>query len=330
MTKKERVYRTLQKETTDGIPSCFSLHFPADQAQGPATIKAHLDFQQATDCDIMKIMNENTIPLLAPLHCARDCRDFPSISMKSPFMERQKELTLQLLDACGDDVFTMGTLHGITTSFMYHPLRTEGKNYDTCRSLFTAWLREDEASVLDAFDRVTDGLCELARCYIELGVDSVFFASLGSEKRCGLTREEFSKWIEPYDKRILQAIQSAGGKAFLHICNHDLNMEYYSNYAPFIDAANWGIYEAPYTLAEGKLLFAGKPIMGGLPNRKGLWLEGSDEETKNEVERVLQEYGEPGFILGADCTLATEQDLSKVRVAVQAAREHKSLGEVGK
>ena len=83
---------------------------------------------------------------------------------------------------------------------------------------------------------------------------------------------------------------------------------------------NWGVFEAPFDLEKGKELFQGKTIMGGLPNRHGVLVDGTKEEVEAEVKKVIREYGRKGLILGADCTLATEQDLDKVKAAVLAAR----------
>ena len=60
--------------------------------------------------------------------------------------------------------------------------------------------------------------------------------------------------------------------------------------------------------------------MGGLPNRHGVLVDGDAEAVRAAVQDVIRTWGRRGLILGADCTLATEQDLSLVRAAVQAAR----------
>jgi len=80
------------------------------------------------------------------------------------------------------------------------------------------------------------------------------------------------------------------------------------------------VYEVPYSLEDGKKLFANCTIMGGLKNRSGVLVTGSDSEIQNEVKSIIEGFGKKGFILGADCTLATEQDMHKLRVAVEAAR----------
>ena len=43
--------------------------------------------------------------------------------------------------------------------------------------------------------------------------------------------------------------------------------------------------------------------MGGLSNHKGPLIEGTPDEIRQEVRRVMAEAGETGFILGTDCTI---------------------------
>ena len=38
MTKKERVIAAIEQREIDGVPSSFSLHFPADKKQGEACV----------------------------------------------------------------------------------------------------------------------------------------------------------------------------------------------------------------------------------------------------------------------------------------------------
>lgn len=86
MTKKERVIRAIRQEETDCIPSCFSMHFPAECANGENAIRAHLDFLEQTDVDILKIMNENLVSSGYDLNSREDYERFPAISAEDPFM----------------------------------------------------------------------------------------------------------------------------------------------------------------------------------------------------------------------------------------------------
>jgi uroporphyrinogen decarboxylase len=164
-------------------------------------------------------------------------------------------------------------------------------------------------------------MCELARAYIkEAGVDSVYYAALGAETKW-YTDEEFARWIKPFDLQIMKAIKDAGGYCFLHMCKSGLNMKRYDDdYAALSDVVNWGVYEAPMSMDEGRLQFPGKTVFGGLANRSGVLVDGDENAVKKEVKQIIDGFGRTGLILGADCTLATEQNLKLVRTAVETAR----------
>lgn len=318
MKAREQVIAAIRGQETDYIPSGFSLHFPKGCESGDAGVEAHLKFFEETDTDICKIMNENLVPYCAGIVCGSDWGKIPSFDMKSEFMQRQIEMTKRILDKCDPDKFMMGTLHGTVASDI-HPIEKD-YGYDGSRLAMVEHLRQDKDTVLDAYKRVTEGMCMLAEKYIELGVDAVYYAALGGEYRY-YTDEEFAEYIEPLDKQILQTIKGTKGYCFLHICKDRLNMQRYKEYGEYADVINWGVHEAPFGLEEGRELFPGKTIMGGLANRSGVLVEGTEEELRNEVKELIKGFGRKGFILGADCTLPTEIDYRRIRVAVEAARE---------
>ena len=110
---------------------------------------------------------------------------------------------------------------------------------------------------------------------------------------------------------------------FRHICKDDLHMDRYAEYGSLSDVVNWGVYEAPMSLADGRRLFPNHTIMGGLANHDGVLTNGSEEEITAEVHRIIQDFGDTGLILGADCTLPTTIPLWRIR-AVSSASEGES------
>ena len=322
MTKRDRVLRAIRKEPADFIPSCFSLHFPKERNSGEAGVRAHLDFFRDTGADIAKIMNENLVPSPGMGSSFPEAyADVRAFGKDTDFIVDQIDFTKKILDGLDDEYFTLGTLHGICASAL-HPIERSGIDYEKARDLQLLSLREAEGTTLSAFNRIADGLCGLVEGYKEAGVDAIYYAALGGEPRW-FSDEEFDKWIKPFDLKIMKAIKEAGMYCFLHICKDGLNMQRYRDYASLSDVVNWGVYEVPFSLEEGRKLFPGCTIMGGLRNRSGVLVDGSAEEIREEVRSVINGFGRTGFILGADCTLATEQDMGRLRVAIEAAQDMK-------
>ncbi len=318
MTKKERVIAAINGQKTDGVPSCFSLHFPKEINSGVAGINAHLKFFEETDTDILKIMNENLVPYLGSFTKAADyCGAIEDASASWAFVPAQIDFTKRILDRCDTSAFTLGTLHGICASGI-HPIEA-GLGYEPARLAQVNFLRVDENRTLDAMQRITDELCKLAFEYVRAGIDGVFYASLGGEPRY-FTDEEFDKWIAPFDKQVMAAIKEAGGYCFLHICKDGLNMARYASYADLADVINWGVYEAPFSPEEGRALFPDKTLLGGLANHHGAIVDGTEEEIAKDVSECISRFGRDRFILGADCTLFTDQDTGRIRSAVKTAR----------
>lgn len=316
MTKRERVMAAIRREAVDVVPTCFSLHF--NEKTGSEAVKAHLDFFKETDTDIIKMMNENLVPDVGEIRKPEDWNKIPTYSMKDAFMQSQMDMVKRILEKADPDAFSIGTLHGICASAI-HPIEAR-YGYENVRELFCTHMRENKAPVLDAFKRITDGMCQLAMAYKELGLDGIYYAALGGEKHY-FTDEEFAQAIEPFDKQILKVSKDEGNVNILHMCKNNLNMDRYASYADLADVVNWGVYETDFTLEEGRKLFPGKTIMGGLANRSGVMVEGTIEELKAEAKRVVQEFGKEGFILGADCTLPTEIAYDRIRAITEAMRE---------
>lgn len=222
------------------------------------------------------------------------------------------------MEKADPDAFSLGTLHGICASAI-HPIEVR-YGYEGVRELFCTHIRENKQPVLEAFKRIADGMCQLAAKYKELGLDGIYYAALGGEKHY-FTDEEFSEMIEPFDKEILKASKEAGCINFLHMCKNNLNMKRYESYNSLADVVNWGIYETDFSLEEGRRLFPGTAVMGGLANRSGVMVEGTMDELKAEAKKVIRDYGKTSFILGADCTLPTEIPYDRIRAIAEAARE---------
>ncbi len=269
--------------------------------------------------DICKIMNENLVPCMGSMNKPEDFTKFRSISIRDDFMAAQLELVRQIRKRCSPDVFLAGTLHGTVASCV-HPLHRAGIKAVSARYFLRDCLRENPVPVWDAMERITEGMCELAKAYIEEGLDGIYYAALGGETWI-YTDEEFDMWVRPCDYKIMKAIKDAGGRCILHICKEGLQLQRYKGYEAYADIINWGVYDAPYSLKAGQSLFPDSTLMGGFPNRRGIMVDGTLESIREETLRIIKDFGKTGFVIGADCTLPTETDYRRIRTIVDAAKE---------
>lgn len=326
MTKRERVLAAIQGKEVDGIPSCFSLHFFTPDKKpimGEAGIRKHLSFFQESDADIIKIMDEYR---LVPDHIIRTPEDFnkaiPQDVGACSIVQDQIDYTKRIMRHAPKDVFSIGTLHGVfATAVQTFMKMGDGYLVNEAFEAQALFLRWNEKEVLDAYQRIADGLCELVRGYIkDCGMDGVFYTSIAGMTKY-LTDEEHAKWVKPFDLQVMKAIKDAGGYCVLHICSAGVNMDRFdADYEALSDVINWGTQEVPMTLEEGREHFHGKTILGGLPHHSGVLVNGTEAEVREAVRDIVKKFGRKGLILGADCALFTQQDMKLLKAAIDEAR----------
>jgi len=324
MTKKERVIAALEGKEVDGVPSLFSIHFldPETKARllGQASLDAHLKYFEESDSDIAKIMYEYRAPGTEIIYTPEDYNRL--VGRDFSFMKKQLEFCKTVVAQADPDQFIAGTLYGVWQN-SYIPLLEMGKKYtnEEGNILMSTLLRWDEKPVLEAMQRVTDAMCELATAYIkEAKLDGVYYAATHGNRKW-LTDEESAKWLKPFDLQVMKAIKDAGGYCILHICQSDVSMDRFDeDYAALADGINWGVYDVPMSLEEGRKRWPGKTIIGGMANHSGVLVNGTEEDVRKEVRDIVGKFGRKGFILGADCTLYSDQNLDLMRAAIHEAR----------
>lgn len=316
MNNRENTIAAVRGEKVDHIPSGFWLHFPESCFHGEAAVQAHLDFFRESETDIMKIMNENVIPCSVPIVRPEDWANIPAYDRNSSFIQDQLEITKKILDKVHDHGVVLLTVHGVVASAWHARGGTAG--YETGSSFLTEHLRANPKAVAQAYDRISDTLAILTEEALKIGIDGIYYAALGGESYL-YTDEEFEEFVKPNDLKVLKAAEGRPAFNVLHMCKDRLNLERYKEYPA--DVVNWGVYEQNPSLLEGKKIFGDKAILGGLDDRAGVLVDGTEEDIQTEVHRVISEMGRHKFLLGADCTLPTEIEMSRIRTAVRAARE---------
>lgn len=314
MNKRERVMAVVEGRKPDRIPSGFWLHFPPGNDCGKAAEDIHIDFFQKTGTDICKVMNENLLPMDESIKTPSDWSHIRPFNKKADFVVRQIDLIKRVCDRMAGEAVVLSTIHGVVASISH--VLGGGALYDRDKLLQVRHMRQNPQGMRAAYEAVTEILQYLAEETLRAGADGIYYAALGGEKY-GHTDEEFETFVRPGDLAVMDAAK--GRKCFnvLHICKDNIDLGRYALYPG--EVVNWGVYSDNLSLEDGRKLFPGRVILGGLDDRSGVLVEGTLEQIRTEVKQVIDGFGREGFILGSDCTLPTEIDYERIRCAVEAA-----------
>lgn len=320
LTKHERVFRTIEGKEVDRTPVGFWLHFPEEQHHGENAIKAHWDFMEKTDSDIMKIMNENILyDGENHISCLNDISKFRGFSRHDTIFKDQMEIIKRITEKTDGRYPVVATIHGLVAS-VFHETGYAG-NYTSMGYGLPLFCRERPEQMKKVFQTVAESLMEFSDCSLEAGAEGIFYAALGGERNF-FTDEEFAEFIAPYEKMIYDHIKKTAKLDILHICKTNIDFQRYIDLHPMI--VNWGIYGNDVSLTQGSQLFPDSVILGGFPDRHGVLVNGTDEEIEDHTEAVLQEMKGKRFIVGSDCTLPTKIEYTRINKVVKAIEKLES------
>ena len=165
---------------------------------------------------------------------------------------------------------------------------------------------------------LSEGIIQLNQLLLtQGGVDGIY---LSVNNQCGFFPDDiYLSHIAPWDKAVLAAANELSSMNLLHICGFAGRANNLNLFTGFEAAAyNWAVHAEGVSLAEGKKLFGGKPVFGGF-EQDGVIYTGSWEEVEKATFRILEDCGQTGIMLGADCTVPTDIDDHRLEWVRQAA-----------
>jgi uroporphyrinogen decarboxylase len=261
-------------------------------------------------------MNENEMRSSEKMLSAEDWNRIRPIDKKNKLIQNQVEIIKRILDETKGELVVLGTIHGVVASASH----SSGYRYSQSSNIMPKHLAEKPEIVGAAFRAIAESTATFAEACVEAGVDGIYYAALGGEKH-KFTDEQFEKYIKPCEMMVLDAVHNVKGFNVLHMCKDNLNLIRYKDYP--VNVVNWAIHENNLSLEEGKEIFKDKTILGGLDDRSGVLVNGTMEDIEKEVHCILDRMGTTKFILGADCTLPTEIEYSRIKKVVEAAKNYK-------
>lgn len=318
MNSRERVYAVLEGRPVDRVPTGFWMHFPPDAFYGESAVRTHIEYFRRTRTDICKVMNELIYPCDHGIQGAADWKNLRAYKADSSFIAQQAQIIDAVVRQC-PDAPVVATLHGVVASAS-HALLGEQK-YDVIGRYAQLYhMRTNPQAVFTAYQHIADTLCEMAGAFVRAGADGIYYAALGGEGD-GFTDEEHARYIAPLDKQVIDAAYEAGARfVILHMCKPKVRLQRFAGYR--CDIVNWGIRESGVSLREGREIFKGKVMLGGLDNRQGALVGGTAQELRSEVSRVIREAGREGLILGSDCTLPQNTAYERIAAVADACEAY--------
>lgn len=274
-------------------------------------ISDHKQFIRDFHPDIVKVMNAGFFKY--PGFDEIDFKDLStlrrahSLGKDHKWVKEQVRLTRELTEELGN---TGILLYNIFSPFSY--IRFAAVANHILEEEVICYTEEDPEAYKIAIEAVTADLIEVAKAVVLEGKADGIFLPVRNLLTKELTEKYYEKWVAPYEKQVLEAANSVTPYQVLHICGIRKNdFSLYKDYDAL--AFNWAVGKDHITLKEGKEIFKGKTVIGGLDNQPGSLVHtGAKEQIEAEVDRILTETGTDGVIVGFDCAVLGECSLERL------------------
>ncbi len=326
VSKRERLEAAIAKGRADRPPVALWRHFPVDDQAPDALAQAHLAFQEEYDFDFLKVTPASS-------YCLKDWgvedewrgdTEGTRAYTRRVIQTAQDWLALPVLDptqgALGEQLACLRILHeaadeaGPFVQTIFSPL-AQAKNLAGSSTLMEH-LHRHPVEVLAGLATIAQSTADFVQAAREHGISGIFYA-IQHASYAFFDREAYSRFGEPFDRRILEAATGMWLN-ILHLHGEALMFELASDYP--VQVVNWHDRQAGPSLEEGSASVAGA-VCGGLHRSKTLVLS-NPEQVRLEAQAALTLSGGAGVILGAGCVVpvtAPRANLKAARHAVDFA-----------
>lgn len=332
-TNKRDLLRTaFDNEEVERVPIGFWHHYVLgeDQFKGledknilDKIVEGHIEYYKNTNPDMMKLMNEGFMgypPIMDnDLETAEDLLKIKSIGENHPWIIEQIKYVRKLVDLFGDEVMTF---YNIFAPLQVIRIRLEFLDLDFKKFVYLAENFPEEFYTA-GMEIQKDLNILVEKLLTETNLDGIYYCvqNIQSDK---YDLELYNKYIRPTETQVLEIANKYSDYNILHVCgyaNHKNDLNYYLDYEAKV--YNWATYTEGVTLEEGKKIFGGKSVLGGFDNNPGTIIDkGSKEELDSHVEKLIEENGYKGFIIGADCSIPNDINDKQVRYISDASYKH--------
>ncbi|MDR1870884.1 MAG: uroporphyrinogen decarboxylase [Deltaproteobacteria bacterium] len=325
--RRDLIFEAFNNQPVNRVPIGFWFHFlpdaeTADWRESPRLLEknlaSHQAFIRAFRPDMVKIMSDGFFLYPSPgLYQPLDLAMITPLSPEHGWIQAQATLARRVKATQEEPAYFYNIFSPITSLRFKLGLERLKAFHAAQPEAFTR-----------ALERMTQGLISLAKeVMTEGGVDGIYL-SVQNPDQSYFSRDFCRKVLAPGEKAILQAAADLGGRNILHVCGYagvknDLSL--YVDYPA--EAYNWAVSVERVSLAEGRALFKNKAVIGGFPNGQDSILVNKGKAEINAFTRsLIREAGPTGYIIGADCTIPMDIELTRLDWVREAGLEAIRLG----
>ena len=272
MSKIERVRRALEGREVDRPPYTYYYHFLDEKLPGARHAASTLGFARKFSVDLVKVMS-----------------DYPfGEDPRSPFPEQVKALQIIGRELRGQALFV---------ETLFQPFNQAEKT--SSPEAVKRMMRENPQALLDRLEKIARAEASHARLALRAGAAGIFIA-ISNANDGYLTREEYRKFSEPFDRLVLAAARE-GELNILHLHGEKVYLDLFYK--------GW-----PARVVQHSVAGTGVPIRKVRENYHGVVMGGVDEIHFKElsVEQIRQQVqtarAEAGakFILAPGCSVPND------------------------
>jgi uroporphyrinogen decarboxylase len=190
MSSKERIDRVLRGEEVDRVPFTFWHHFGLEKFPGERHAQATLDFHRQFHTDLVKVMSDYPYPKPAD-------KWYELKAESNPFPEQIRALELIRKGLHGEAYFV---------ETVFNPWNVAEKLSSPQEVLRLK--SQNPKALLAALQVIAESEANHAKKTVAAGAAGVFLAIANAQEGI-MTREDYRKFSEPFDKIILKAVSGA-------------------------------------------------------------------------------------------------------------------------
>jgi uroporphyrinogen decarboxylase len=306
MTKIERVRAALAGKPVDRPPFSIWYHFGNQHASPERTAQVHLEFFEAYDLDLLKVMNDYDYPMPEGMEVMATPEDLKRLApfdvTRTPLGRQLKAIEL-IAKSLKDKALFVDTV--------FNAWNTLRRNL--VKEAMEPLMAKHPEALEAALQIVNDNLIQYALASLERGTAGIFLAVPASAE--SITPAQYARFMRPFDLQLLNAIRGQGECHILHAHGERLYLDQLLDYPAH--ALSWADLNGGPSIAEARRRTP-LTLMAGLDHIRFPYV--SAQVIRDQVKSAMAQAGNTKFILAPGCSVATYSFSPLIKAARDAAR----------